>query len=262
MLKKILASLVLLVAVLISGLYTYKANYLAAPVPDVLEVTEETVIVIDGAIFDKGLSSVYGGEKRAAQMYGERKIVHMPDKTNQLIDLVRNGEKHITIQLNSGGGLMSVGMAFLAAMRGAQQQGVHVTCVVDRKAMSMALIIFSSCDTRYATFGSLVMWHSIAMQGLFRLNEQKTLELLDFMRAKNEEVWASTRIHFFPGYFVEHFVNETILDASEVEREGIGYLRVINQLKIIPKDKPEETKEKEEKIQILVPVIPDSDIEP
>ena len=82
------------------------------------------------------------------------------------------------------------------------------------------------------------MWHSVAQnQAFIRLNEQTVITMLDFFRAKNEEIWASTRIHFYPWYFTRHFAKESILSALEVERNSIRYLRVIRQ-HIIQGDKP------------------------
>jgi hypothetical protein len=117
----------------------------------------------------------------------------------------------------------------------------------------MALIIFSECDNRYATFGSKIMWHSIAISGNLRLNVFKTSELLDYMLIKNEEAWASTRNHFYPWYFKEHFIKESILNVGEVERKGIGYLRVITELKItdIPKVK-KKIKRKKKKNKVII----------
>jgi ATP-dependent protease ClpP protease subunit len=217
----------------------YKTAYLAQDVPSVFKSKYKTTIIIDGTIFNNRLLHLFGKNPiQRKLLLGSRKIVHMPGKTQQLIRLVKAGNKEITIQLNSGGGLMNVGMDFVAQMKGAQQRGVKFTCIVDNHAMSMALIIFSECDTRYATFGSKIMWHSIARSGNMRLNVFKASKLMAYLAAKNEEVWANTRRHFLPWYFVEHFEKETILNVSEIERKGIGYLRVIDNFKIINKPQP------------------------
>lgn len=253
--KRTIGTLVAVALLAIVNLYLYKVTYLAREVPAEIKSKHAETIIIDGVIFDNRLRGMFGDKElnRLRELFGSRKFVDMPAKTKQLIELVKQGKKNITIQLHSGGGLMEVGMEFVAAMRGAQRRGVDITCVVDNHAMSMALIIFSECDNRYATFGSKVMWHSIAMQGMFKLNQFKASEIFNYMLAKNEEVWASTRIHFMPWYFVEHFKEETILDVSEVEREGIGYLRVIDKLTIT--DKPKPVVKKKKKVVKVTPVI-------
>ncbi len=247
-LKVLLISILSLALSVVGTIYFVKQSYLHKDVPSQIKSNYDETIIIDGIIFDNRFRRIFGEAEldRFREMYGQKKFVHMPAKTQQLIKLVKDGHDEILIKLNSGGGLMDVGMDFVYAIRGAQQRGVTVTCVVDNHAMSMALIIFSECDNRYATFGSKIMWHSIAMQGLFRINVFNASELFNYMLAKNEEVWANTRIHFLPWYFVEHFKNETVLNVSEIEQEGIAYLRVINSLEVtnIPKPVIKKTKKK------------------
>lgn len=241
-------SAVILIALVFGGIYlgaiySYKSHYLNKEVPATVSSKHSETIIIDGTIFDvRLLQGLSFSKEDVRKMYGMRKIVHMPAKTAQLINLVKAGTKEITIKLNSGGGLMNVGMQFVRAMKGAQARGVTITCVVDNHAMSMALIIFSECDNRYATFGSNIMWHSIAMTGNMSVNEFRALELYEYMKAQNQKVWANTRAHFFSNFFHKHFKNETIIDVSEIEQVGIGYLRVIN--KLIITDVPSKNKGK------------------
>ncbi len=193
-----------------------KTLYIIKPIAPVVYSKKDTTLYIKGMIYNK----TYGPPNRP--------FVHMPDLTQQLVKLVRGGNTEISLSIDSGGGLMREGMEFVHTMREARLMGVKFTCVVEGRAMSMALIIFSECDNRYAVFGSKIMWHSIAQNRSFvRLNEQNTSQILEFFKAKNEQVWAPTRIHFLPWYFTEHFTKETILSASEVERNSIRYLRVI-----------------------------------
>lgn len=236
LLGKLLVSLFCLFLISINS---YNVYYYFKPAPLNLVIPQSKLIDIKGTI----------ATQYYASLYDIAEVADMPAKTKQLLKMVRRGSNHIYIRIESGGGLVDVGSEFISVMNAAQQQGVHFTCIVDDYAMSMALIIFSECDTRYAVFGSRLMWHSISTSGRFTLNQFKTSELLSFMLAKNEEMWASTRIHFYPWYFVEHFKNETIIRASELEREGIGYLRVINDITVVKnkKLKTEKANVKKEK---------------
>lgn len=228
MLKKTVRYILLVVLVaanILIGIKIAKQYYLSDTLTN-LKVPKEYVIDITGTIYnDKYPKPIF--------LQGI-KLLDMPSRTKQLVKMVRSGKKNILIRINSPGGVLDDGMDFVKVMRAAQTQGVRFTCVIDGQAMSMALIIFSECDTRRAVFGSKLMWHSMSqMGGLRTVNEASISSLLNFIRAKNEEIWASTRWYFWPWDFTYHFARETILTATEVERMSVfGYLRVINNLKI------------------------------
>lgn len=233
-----LKGVALLAALGIISIYSYKLYYLNKDVPSSIELQEasDNIIQVDGAIMKASSFSL----KRAASplpasILARYKSLHMPAKTSQLLHMIKEGKKQIYIRIDSPGGRLDVGQEFIDAIHVAQNRGVKVTCIVDGLAASMATIILSECDERLATVDSRIMWHSILVGGRMRLNVYSTSKLLKFMIAKNEEVWANTRIHFWPWYFIENFELERLIPAVEVESEGIGYLRVINKLSIIKK---------------------------
>jgi ATP-dependent protease ClpP protease subunit len=211
-LKLIALSLAFMYAV-VTGTQAYLNSEEA---PTTLEIPANTIVIEHTIAVDGIIPPPYTDISKRAQ---------------ELVDQVKAGQKEIFIGINSGGGMLNPGMAFVRVMRAARHMGVTLTCVIDGIAMSMALIIFSECDNRYATFGSKVMWHSMAMSGVFKLNEKKALDLLTMMQIKNEKIWANTRIYFWPWYFSEHFVKETHLGVSEVQRKSFGYLQVIRDVK-------------------------------
>lgn len=215
MIKKTAAILLLLCASAYCFIQAYTIYTRLGPTPKVVELNPD-VIVLEGTIYKADTIGLF--RKKAANIVKAKK---------KLVNLVRGGAGEVHIKINSGGGLMDPGMKFVHTMRAAQYVGVRFICVVDGRAMSMALIIFSECDERYATFGSEIMWHSIAMIGRMHINDAKAREMLSFFEIKNEEVWAKTRNHFWPWYFTKHFRAETKLDVSVVEKESFGYLKVI-----------------------------------
>jgi len=206
--------------IFVGSLYNQKLITLNKVVPEVVSVPKAQVLEIKGTILKPNFPA-----------FGEvsTDIVKL---RKQLVQKVRAGHKHMYIHINSGGGLLHVGMRFVHMMRAARQAGVKLTCVVDGVAASMALIIYSECDERFATFGSKIMWHSIARISQERINEARAKELATFLEIQNEIVWHNTRVYFWPNYFIEHFRAETMLDVSEVEQESFGYLRVIRQFNI------------------------------
>lgn len=220
MILNVIRLTVLLIGLAFGFLEGLKLIHNTAPVPEVVYSGKKETINIDGMIYNRNLGFI------------DRKYTHMPDRTRELVKLVKEGVGEIHLKINSPGGLLNDGMIFVHNMRDAQRLGVRFVCVVDGIAMSMALIIFSECDKRYATFGSSLMWHSISTFVMNQMNTASTSKLLAFMQAKNEVVWANTRIHFYPWYFTEHFAKESILSASEVEANSIRYLRVIRDHKI------------------------------
>lgn len=225
MLKTIIKTIVGISFFILVGLVGAQYRFLSKEVPTVT-ASKSALILINGAIGDGVLDL-------EAAKYGESRIINIYDKARELVNLVRAGKTEITIGINSGGGLVDAGMAFVTIMRAAKYQGVTLTCIVDGRAMSMAVVILSECNNRYAVFGSKIMWHSLSM-GLFQKVNQKVIsEILNFMLVKNEELWKTTRWHFFPWYFVDNFVKETHIDANEIERKGFRYLRVINKINIV-----------------------------
>ena len=216
MIKTIAQVLTILVLSFIIMLEGIKYIYIIAPVDPVVYSDKAQTLVLKGVVYHDDYPAI------------DRQHTHMPGLTAELVGLVKHGVTDIHIRIDSPGGRLREGMQFVHAMREAKMLGVRFTCVIDGRAMSMALILFSDCDNRYATFGSKIMWHSISQERtFFRVNEQNVSQLLEFFKAKNEEVWATTRIHFYPWYFTRHFAAESILSATEVERNSIRYLRVI-----------------------------------
>jgi ATP-dependent protease ClpP protease subunit len=69
------------------------------------------------------------------------------------------------IIINSPGGLVELGGAFIQAMESERQAlGTRFICVIDGHADSMAFNILTHCDERYATFKSSALVHKIFFQ--------------------------------------------------------------------------------------------------
>lgn len=207
--KNIAGILGITLAAIWIGTLGVKYLYLIKPVPSYMQSKISQTIDVEGHVDDT-----------------------MPLRTQRLLQMIKNGEDHIYIRINSPGGFMKEGMEFVSVMREGQSLGVAFTCVVDGDAMSMALIIFSECDNRYAVIGSRLMWHSMGIMLMQHVNQDSVSGLLNFMTIKNEEIWAPTRIHFMPWYFIEHFSKETIHSATDLEQNGFRYLRVIRNYEV------------------------------
>jgi ATP-dependent protease ClpP protease subunit len=76
--------------------------------------------------------------------------------------LVNGGSKRITLRIDSFGGSIFLGHKVGRAMEDLKKaNGVHVVCVVDGAAYSMAAVILESplCDLRLATPRSTILFH-------------------------------------------------------------------------------------------------------
>ena len=211
----VIANLIMATLLGIKGYDTYKI-YTA---PAVVSVNQEKLITVEGPI---------------------RSLYEQYTKIKQLI---KNGDKEIFIKINSPGGYLTPTNKFLKAMNMGKYFGVKFTCIVEEKAASAATIILSNCDNRYAMFDSRILWHSMLTSGNgMVLNQYSTSKLLSYILAKNEELWADTRIHFFPWYFVDNFEKERYIPALEVQSKGFWYVQVIRELKIVPKTTVKKSK--------------------
>lgn len=174
----------------------------------------------------------------------EGPILDLSSHADVLRYLVKKGTPEVTIYINSPGGLVSEASGFIAFMEAAKMQEVTLTCVVDGMAASAAASIFSHCDNRYAVFGSVFMFHSAftgAPEGM-KLSETTAGLILEHFTAMNSRMWAETRKHFWPWYFNDKFTNESLTLASELESEGLDYVRVIRNLDIIFSAETKESK--------------------
>ena len=211
-----------------------KLMYMTLPVDMEHKVVAKEIVTIQGIISTTEEFVVMAKQSKKRRSA----IVNMPEKTRQLTRMVQSGLKNVTLLIDSPGGRVDVGMAFVETMRAAQSQGVHFTCIIDGKAMSMALVIFSECDTRRAVFGSRLMWHSAAFGACVRFNTFTLQELSQQMDELNTKGWAKTRAFFDDDTWNEHYKAESILRATTVAAMSTGgYLRVINRTKIVKDSK-------------------------
>jgi ATP-dependent protease ClpP protease subunit len=81
----------------------------------------------------------------------------------QFKDMSTAGTKVITLRIDSFGGSIFLGNKWIKAVEDLKKaNGVHVTCIVDGAAYSMAAVILESplCDIRMATRRSTILFHN------------------------------------------------------------------------------------------------------
>lgn len=79
---------------------------------------------------------------------------------------LRGAPAHVVFKIDSPGGYVGAGLRMVDAMKYAQSQGTHITCVVDGMAASMAGYILMACDRRYMTRQSSLMFHTVSVGGV------------------------------------------------------------------------------------------------
>lgn len=84
----------------------------------------------------------------------------LADQFEQTVAKLNHAEV-IVVEINSRGGEMEAGFRISKAI---ERSPVHVVCVVDGVAMSMANYILQSCDERLMTKRSVLMLHLPAVQ--------------------------------------------------------------------------------------------------
>lgn len=83
--------------------------------------------------------------------------------SESLRGIVKSGAKDVTIRIDSGGGSIVLGNRWLRFAEDLKKtNGLHVSCVVDGFAASMAAVILESplCDSRLATQRSIILFHN------------------------------------------------------------------------------------------------------
>lgn len=96
---------------------------------------------------------------------------------NALYAAAARGEEVIDLVIHSPGGSVYAGEVFIASMKAVQKRGVKIRCFVPNYAASMAFVIFTQCDERYALPNALLLFHPPRVAGLFLLTTQDAKNL-------------------------------------------------------------------------------------
>jgi len=143
----------------------------------------------------------------------------------------------ITLLINSPGGEVNSGMYLLNSMALAQARGTTFRCITTGLAASMALQVFSQCDSRYALPNSFMLYHPVRVSiggGVFApaVNLTPTLAKQiadDLIRLENllvSDLRSSMKVD--DKTFNHNYNNETLLLASEVNTDSPGWLTLVD----------------------------------
>lgn len=105
------------------------------------------------------------GDVRHTRIEGEIDQFSLRDAAKTIITAAQSGGGWVQIDIDSPGGEVWAGMAFVATMRAAERRGVSTYCRVDGWAASMAAVILENCTVRVMTKRSAVLFHEPALTG-------------------------------------------------------------------------------------------------
>lgn len=93
---------------------------------------------------------------RTIQLNGSISRKMMQKAQSELLKFDEQSSEPVWVRINSGGGSVDAGLIFIDTMRAVQSP---VYCVVESKAYSMAAIILTFCERRYALEHATIMLH-------------------------------------------------------------------------------------------------------
>lgn len=88
-------------------------------------------------------------------------ILALADSMEQM---VARSKEPISIVINSPGGDVITGFAFINYMESLRAKGIRLDCYVPMMAASMAFQIFLHCDERTALSKAFLLWHGVRVQ--------------------------------------------------------------------------------------------------
>ena len=155
------------------------------------------------------------------------------DKARELEELSNINLKPITILIDSPGGSVAPGFAFLNAMNLVKARGVKLNCIVTNLAASMAFHFLAECNERYAFKYSLLLWHPMRVGGLFASFSADEMEyLIQVMRAW--ELPLNARLiqvlNISREDFYYHYSRETLFTTIQLRGLSPRFINIITNI--------------------------------
>lgn len=145
----------------------------------------------------------------------------------------------ITLIINSPGGEVMSGMYLLNAMKLSQARGAKFRCITTGLAASMALQVFSQCDSRYALPNSFMLYHPVRVSiggGLFSpgvdITPEYAKQLYSELKRLEDILVADLRgsMKVADEVFNRNYIAETLLLAREINADSPGWLTLVDDI--------------------------------
>lgn len=157
----------------------------------------------------------------------EAEIIRVHSELSTLID---GGTKHVTLVINSPGGLVEETQKMISDLaQDADHMGTEITCVAHDIAGSMAAVLLQSelCDIRLMTPEARIMFHSVALKnlywGIYGVNQSLAETLVEITKAANKRIaeQVTPRMKISEGFYLDMIKNgDWILSYKDALRYG------------------------------------------
>lgn len=141
-----------------------------------------------------------------------------------------NKRDAVHLIINSPGGSIMSGFAFLSRMDDARARGLKIKCYVPDLAASMAFQILLHCDTRYALPRAALLWHRVSVQirGA-SLNALNTADLLRELKSADKLIVADLKEHLpvSDDVIMFHLDKETLHTAKDLNELAPGFFEAL-----------------------------------
>lgn len=135
----------------------------------------------------------------------------------------KHGEEPIDLILDSPGGSVISGFAFINAMEAIKERGTPIRCFVKDMAASMAFGIFLHCSERHALSRSLLLWHRARVGGMGEpITAPLATQLAEALQSADDVILEETisvlSKDMSEGDIERHFEAQTLHIASNLGR--------------------------------------------
>lgn len=135
--------------------------------------------------------------------------------------------KPISLLINSPGGSVVAGSTVVDSMLLAKKRGVEFRCISGVLAASMAFIIYSHCDQRFALPNTKLLFHpmSLTVMGARVSELEPLLDAYQAMEMRNYD-WQRKTLGLGSDFFRRHYYAETLWDAEGLNEAAPGFLYI------------------------------------
>lgn len=151
----------------------------------------------------------------------------------QIEKMSRESKDSIDFLINSPGGAVGPGMAVVDSMIMAKERGVRFRCFVGVLAASMAFIILTECDERYALPNAKLLFHPISLSTPGSRVQELILDL-DQTKKQEERIMHKLRQSMGLSWrdFHRNYFAETFWSAIELAEYTDDFLTVVTRIEL------------------------------
>lgn len=135
----------------------------------------------------------------------------------------------VKILINSPGGEVLSGMAFINRMQNVKAKGIDIDCYVLDFAASMAFQIFTQCTHRYAMPASFLLWHGIRVRTREPITAALALSISEDLHRTDRLMITQLKsaLNLSDDEIMHHFNNETFWPGMVLKEADPKFLDIV-----------------------------------